>query len=358
MSHGSQGPEKKRYFTRFNRSQRIQHVVQIASFSTLCFTGLLQKFSDSDTADTVIQLLGGVERLRVIHRVTAIVFMIEAVYHVLEIGWLLLVKRVKPNMIPNLKDAKDAKQMMLFFLGIKKERARCDRFDFRQKTEYLSLIWGSVVMIATGLMMWYPIQTTTFLPGEFIPAARVAHGGEGLLAFLAIFIWHMYSAHVAPEVFPFDTTMFTGKISEERMMHEHPLEYERLMEAEREGLAAGGWPHIQQPETELQHDPEPLVSAVMHSRIREIDPVPSYVQSPREQPLQSYAPAIVYAPQPMAQQPAAHSYVTELSQIQYRAATDTVAEPEEIVELEDVEYLDDEVDDEPTDPRRYGNVRG
>jgi len=186
----------------------------------------------------------------------------------------------------------------------------------------------------------------------------VAHGGEGLLAFLAIFIWHMYSAHVAPEVFPFDTTMFTGKISEERMMHEHPLEYERLMEAEREGLAAGGWPHIQQPETELQHDPEPLVSAVMHSRIREIDPVPSYVQSPREQPLQSYAPAIVYAPQPMAQQPAAHSYVTELSQIQYRAATDTVAEPEEIVELEDVEYLDDEVDDEPTDPRRYGNVRG
>jgi hypothetical protein len=30
-------------------------------------------------------------------------------------------------------------------------------------------------------------------------------------------------------VFPVDTTIFTGRISEERMRHEHPLEYERLV---------------------------------------------------------------------------------------------------------------------------------
>jgi hypothetical protein len=47
----------------------------------------------------------------------------------------------------------------------------------------------------------------------------------------------------APDVFPFDTTIFTGKISEERMKHEHPLEYERLMAEERaktEAACEGG----------------------------------------------------------------------------------------------------------------------
>ena len=38
----------------------------------------------------------------------------------------------------------------------------------------------------------------------------------------------MYSAHLSPDVFPFDPTIFTGKISEERMRHEHPLEYDRV----------------------------------------------------------------------------------------------------------------------------------
>jgi hypothetical protein len=40
-------------------------------------------------------------------------------------------------------------------------------------------------------------------------------------------------------VFPFDTSIFTGKISEERMEKEHPLEYERLIEKEIEPSTHG-----------------------------------------------------------------------------------------------------------------------
>jgi hypothetical protein len=70
---------------------------------------------------------------------------------------------------------------------------------------------------------------TRFLPGEFIPAAKAAHGGEAVLAVLAILIWHMYSAHLSsPAYFPLDKTIFTGTISRERMIEEHPLEYEML----------------------------------------------------------------------------------------------------------------------------------
>jgi formate dehydrogenase subunit gamma len=229
MTDTALGRPRERSFQRFSVSQRLQHGVQIVTFTTLCFTGLLQKFSSNESLETLIALIGGVERLRLVHRTAAAVFVLEALYHALELGWLILVKRSRMSMLPVLKDARDALQMFKYFLGRTTQKPQFDRFDFKQKVEYLSLIWGSAVMISTGILMWFPVQATFFLPGEVIPAARVAHGGEGLLACLVIFTWHMYSAHFTPEVFPFDTTIFTGRISESRMIHEHPLEYARMM---------------------------------------------------------------------------------------------------------------------------------
>jgi hypothetical protein len=86
--------------------------------------------------------------------------------------------------------------------------------------EYWAFVWGTVVMVVTGFMMWNPIATVKFLPGEAIPAAKAAHGAEAVLAVLAIIIWHMYGVHVKS----FNKSMFTGKMSEEDMLHEHPLE--------------------------------------------------------------------------------------------------------------------------------------
>src|SRR5574337_607930 len=69
-------------------------------------------------------------------------------------------------------------------------------------------------------MMWNPIATARFLPGQFIPAAKAAHGGEALLAVIAIIIWHMWSVHLRH----FNKSMWTGSLTEEEMLHEHPLE--------------------------------------------------------------------------------------------------------------------------------------
>jgi formate dehydrogenase subunit gamma len=222
----------ERVFLRFTASQRIEHAVQIVSFSTLVVTGCAQKFNTYAVAEAIIHLLGGIERVRVIHRFCGALLIAEGLYHAGVVAFALVVRRRKTHMLPTLKDLFDALHMLLFFVGLRKERARFDRFDFRQKSEYWALVWGSVVMITTGLMMWFPVKAATILPGEFIPMARAAHSGEGLLAFLAILIWHMYSAHLAPEVFPIDTVIFTGKISEERMRHEHPLELERILAAQ------------------------------------------------------------------------------------------------------------------------------
>ncbi len=239
ISHAHNAPERQ--FVRFTLSQRIEHAVQILSFTGLVITGVSQKFNTHPVAEWIILHLGGIEVVRTVHRSFGVLLILESIYHVAVVGWAVLGRKQYGKlwaMLPNLKDARDAGQMVMYFLGLRKERAKFDRFDFRQKSEYLSLVWGTVVMVLTGLMMWFPVQTTHWISGEMIPAAKAAHGGEGLLAFLAILIWHMYSAHLSPEVFPFDTTIFTGKISEERMIHEHPVEYERILA--QEGTAAQG----------------------------------------------------------------------------------------------------------------------
>jgi hypothetical protein len=65
-----------------------------------------------------------------------------------------------------------------------------------------------------------------------VPASRVAHGGEALLAILAVIIWHFYNAHFRPDIFPMDPAMWSGEIPLERLRHDHRAEYERVVGAE------------------------------------------------------------------------------------------------------------------------------
>jgi hypothetical protein len=84
-------------------------------------------------------------------------------------------------------------------------------------------------MAVTGLVLMFPAVVTRVLPGVVVYAAKAAHGLEALLAVASIITWHMYNTHLAQGLFPLDRTIFTGEISRERLVHEHPLEYERLL---------------------------------------------------------------------------------------------------------------------------------
>jgi cytochrome b subunit of formate dehydrogenase len=113
-------------------------------------------------------------------------------------------------------------------MGYADSPPRFGRYDYRQKFEYWGLIFGSAVMVATGFLLMYPIAVSLALPAELIPAAKVMHSAEALFAFLIVLIWHMAGAHLSPEAFPLDTSIFTGKIRKEKLKHEHPLEYDDL----------------------------------------------------------------------------------------------------------------------------------
>jgi formate dehydrogenase gamma subunit len=211
---------------RFRRSDRVQHAVMAISFLVLTVTGLPQKFIHLNNRylDGLIDLMGGLETVRVVHRWAATTLMLVTVYHLLAAAHRILVRRVSLSMLPRYQDVVDGLQAVRYNLGLTKERPRTDRYTWEEKVEYWSLIWGTLVMIATGFMLWNPVATARFLPGQWIPAAQVVHGGEAILAILAVLVWHFYSVHLRH----FNRSMFTGHMTEEEMEHEHPLELERI----------------------------------------------------------------------------------------------------------------------------------
>ncbi len=214
------GHEEEKYYLRFSIVKRIEHWVFMASFTTLGLTGLIQKFASSPVSETLIGMLGGIETTRVIHRTAATIMMLVVVYHVGAVGYRLFVQRKRMTMLPTLDDARIAWSSLIYNLGFKKAKPQQGRYTFEEKLEYWAVVWGTVIMALTGFMMWNPISTARFLPGEFIPAAKAAHGGEALLAVLAIIIWHLYAVLIKT----FNKSMFNGYVSEEEMLDEHPLE--------------------------------------------------------------------------------------------------------------------------------------
>jgi cytochrome b subunit of formate dehydrogenase len=209
-----------RLYERFHWTQRIAHVLLLTSFTLLGITGLPQKYAQAGWAQAMIGFFGGIEATRLIHHVSAFVLMMLAIYHVLDVGYKIFVRRTSLSMLPTLKDIKDALQAFLYNLGFGKKRPQMGRYTFEEKAEYWALIWGTAIMGLTGFLMWNPITSTRIFPGEVIPAAKAAHGGEALLAVMAIVVWHMYGVHIKR----FNKAMWTGKQTEEEMLHEHPLE--------------------------------------------------------------------------------------------------------------------------------------
>jgi cytochrome b subunit of formate dehydrogenase/mono/diheme cytochrome c family protein len=213
------GAPEARY-RRFTWLDRLEHWLFMINFSLLALTGLPQKFSAAPISQSLIAAFGGIEQIRVIHHMAAIVLMAEAILHIVTVGYRAFVMRRPFSMLPVLGDFTDLWQNVSYHLGLSRARPQFGRYSYEEKVEYLAVVWGMIIMIITGFFMWNPIATTRLLPGEIIPAAKVAHGAEAVLAVLAIILWHFYNVHLRH----FNKSMFTGQMTESEMQHEHPAE--------------------------------------------------------------------------------------------------------------------------------------
>ena len=216
---------------RFAMWRRVEHVITILVFGTLVLTGFPQKFYDTAWAASLLDLFGGLNDARVIHRVAGIVFSISLGLHVAIFIGGVITKRMRMSLVPTPQDLRDAWQNLRFYFGLREQQPRMPKFDYRQKFEYIGMVMGSLVMVATGVFLMWPVETAGMVGGEALAASRIAHSNEAVLALLVIVVWHIYSAVLAPDVFPLDKTMITGKMTVEELKHRHAIEYDRIFPA-------------------------------------------------------------------------------------------------------------------------------
>ena len=229
---------------RFNLVPRVEHLLLILSFTSLALTGLPQRYATSALGSLILRILGGIETTRQIHHLFAVLLMLESAFHVGYYLYGLFMYRRLGNMWPTMDDLRHFTGMIRYNLGLSQERPYFGRYTFEEKAEYWALVWGTLIMGLTGVMQWFPTLTTRFLPGVAIPVARAIHGWEAVLAVLAILTWHTYHTVIKH----FNKSIFTGTMTLEEMLEEHPAELEYLKKSvaalERAGIAPEGLPRI------------------------------------------------------------------------------------------------------------------
>ncbi|HEX8948894.1 MAG TPA: cytochrome b/b6 domain-containing protein [Dissulfurispiraceae bacterium] len=224
---------------RFGKYRIAEHYLVMVTFAILAATGLAQKFHEFELSHWIVMSLGGIDVARLIHRYTGLTFALLTLQHIAVASTGMLYRRWPASIVINANDFTDAIDNIKYYFGVTNRPALCDRYDYKQKFEYWGVVIGGVLMIFTGVILWFPTLVARYLPGELIPAAKAAHTNEALLAFLVIIIWHIYNSIFSPEVFPLDTSIFTGGISRKRMVHEHPVELARMEGKSLEEIIAG-----------------------------------------------------------------------------------------------------------------------
>lgn len=226
--------EEEEYFVRFNKNFRFQHMVMFTSCFLLIFTGLPLKFPDFFVSQILMTIFGGIRGSTLIHRFGAILLIYFMVHHFF---YTILSRDGRSDfikLIPTPKDAKDVVTNVKHFLGKHPERPQFDRFSYIEKFDYWAVYWGCVIMIGSGLVLWFEEIAMKYFPKYFVDIAHEAHSDEALLATLAIVIWHFYNVHFNPDRFPGTLMWWHGRISKHEMIEEHPLEYERIMKEKEE----------------------------------------------------------------------------------------------------------------------------
>ena len=232
MSAENRDPREPDHFQRFSPEFRVQHIVLFVSTMALILTGIplwcVGRPEFTWWTQDGKPFLGSIEAIRLAHRVAAVGLIAVSVYHVYYILFTREGRREFWELLPKPKDFVDVAQNSLYFLGLRKEPPKFGRYSYFEKFDYWAVYWGCVIMIGTGLVLWFDRYAATRYPWFPYALSRVIHSDEAILAALALFIWHFYNVHLNPSIFPGSMSWWHGRISRRDMTEKHPLEYERL----------------------------------------------------------------------------------------------------------------------------------
>jgi formate dehydrogenase gamma subunit len=205
---------------RMKASQRWQHAVLALSFIALAITGFALKFPDSGVA----KLLGSSEPFRRwSHRIAGVVLLLIGLYHLIYLVRTKDGRQLVKDLFPVKQDLADVLAAVRYLFGLSPEKPKIGRFGYAEKMEYWAVVWGTIIMGVTGLMIWFKMDVTQWLPRWMVDVALTIHYYEAILACLAIIVWHFYHVIFDPDVYPLNMACWDGKVSAQWQHEEHPL---------------------------------------------------------------------------------------------------------------------------------------
>lgn len=221
------------YFQRLTKSEVWQHNVIWVSFVILVLTGFMSLIPTD-----VVEIWFGAQKEFVftmrlyIHLIVGVILILGSLWHLFYLIFTKAGRSIVIGMIPNMADWQQMKQNIAYMLGLASEKPAFDRFDYREKMEYIFGGIGTTVIILTGIVVTF----SEFFSKFVVDISLTVHLMEATLASITISIWHFYAVHFKPGKFPQSTIWLDGLMPMHELEEEHLLQYERVIKERETGM--------------------------------------------------------------------------------------------------------------------------
>lgn len=209
---------------RFTAIQIASHWLHVVPFFVLILTGLPLYVPE---LNGIAGVFGGFPVTRLIHRVAALLFISSFIIHPI-FAWADFRRLLSELVVKPL----DFRGFIAHFAIGKAVDPATGKFNVGQKLLWWMTVDGAVIMIVTGLIMWFPDPFPRALVQFMYPAHDV-----GMILMITPVFGHMYLAVVAYQGSM--SAMTHGYVSRQFARHFHPAWYEEEMEEKQPGQLAG-----------------------------------------------------------------------------------------------------------------------
>lgn len=213
-----------------SKNERIQHFLLLSSFIVLVITGFALKFPEAWWVRMLSAVIGenAFEARGLVHRIASVVMIAASLYHLYYVSFTARGRQLIKDFFPAKSDVSDFKNAMKYLAGRSDDRPLYGRFSYIEKMEYWAVVWGTVIMGASGFVLWFKDFFFGIVGNVGMDIATAIHYYEAILASLAILVWHFYFVFLNPDVRPMNKAWLSGFLTKEEMEHEHPLELQRM----------------------------------------------------------------------------------------------------------------------------------